>query len=91
MRRMLGALARHVAQGRVAVDLLYVNNEEEGVLERFRNRHRGLARLYLGRVYRSREDARADHRILGSQPEREYASSDFEDCSIWRWTGQADV
>ena len=86
MRRLLAGLARDIAGGRGTVNLLYVNNEQEGVLEGFRNRHRGLVRLFLGRVYRSREDARADHRILGSQPEGEYASSDFEDCSIWRWT-----
>jgi hypothetical protein len=66
------------------LDILYVNNEQEGELER----QRGLARLFLGKVRRSRGDAAADHRILTSQPDGEYASADYEDCSIWRWMGR---
>jgi hypothetical protein len=63
------------------VSLLYVNNEQEGVLESAA----GWARVFLGKVRRSRADAIADHRIMANQPEGEYASANWEDCSIWRW------
>jgi SAM-dependent methyltransferase len=64
-------------------DLLYVNNEHESVLEGYT----GFERLFQGQVKRSRADAIADHRILANQPDGEYASSNWEDCSIWRWVG----
>lgn len=65
------------------LDLIYVNNEQECVLEM----QPGFVRLFLGKVRRSRADAIADHRILANQPDGEYASSNYEDCSIWRWQG----
>jgi hypothetical protein len=83
MRRLLGALAKSFAGRPGQLDLLYVNNEQEHVLER----QAGFSRLYLGQVGRSRADAIADHKILANQPEGEYASSNWEDCSIWRWVG----
>jgi len=46
-------------------DLIYVNNEQEHVLER----QAGFARLFLGPVRRSPADAIADHRIMANQPE----------------------
>ena len=64
-----------------ALDVLYVNNEQERVLEM----ERGWRRLFLGKVKRSEADAIADHKIMANQPEGEYASSNWEDCSIWRW------
>ncbi len=84
MRRFLRAAARSFADRPGAFDLLYVNNEQEGVIESMR----GFVRLYLGQVRRSRADAIADHRILANQPDGEYASSNYEDCSIWRWMGR---
>ncbi len=84
MRRLLGGLAKSFAGRTGQLDLLYANNEQERVLER----QEGYARLYLGQVRRSREDAIADHRILSNQPEGEYASSNWEDCSVWRWVGK---
>jgi SAM-dependent methyltransferase len=65
------------------LDILYVNNEQESVLER----QAKFARLFLGKVRRSAADAIADHRIMANQPEGEYASANYEDCSIWRWVG----
>jgi hypothetical protein len=83
MRRLLSSLARSFA-GRVGqLDILYANNEQEKVLER----QAGFVRLFQGQVRRSRADAIADHRILANQPEGEYASSNWEDCSVWRWVG----
>ena len=83
MKRMLKALARSFRGRGGELDLLYVNNEQEWVVEV----HGGFERLFLGQVQRSRADAIADYRIMANQPEGEYASSNAEDCSIWRWVG----
>jgi predicted RNA methylase len=81
MRRFLKRVVTDRARRPHAVDLLYVNNEQEAVLES----QRGFVRLFHGQIARSRADAIADHAILANQPDGEYASSNFEDCSIWRW------
>lgn len=83
MRRLLKRIVRKFAHRCCQLDLLYVNNEQEGELESCA----GFRRLFLGQVPRSRADAIADHAILANQPDGEYASSNYEDCSIWRWTG----
>jgi SAM-dependent methyltransferase len=83
LRRFLKAVARSFAHRPGTFDLLYVNNEQEGVLEAAR----GFVRLFVGKVPRSRSDAIADHRILANQPDGEYASANYEDCSAWRWVG----
>jgi SAM-dependent methyltransferase len=81
MRRWLAACAKSFAGRAGQLDILYVNNEAENVLER----QAELTRIYCGQVRRSRADAIADHRILANQPDGEYASANYEDCSIWRW------
>jgi predicted RNA methylase len=86
MRRFLHALAKVFANRPGELDILYVNNEQEGVLETMRGK--GFVRLFAGKVRRSRVDAIADHRILSNQPDGEYASAPYEDCSIWRWMGK---
>jgi SAM-dependent methyltransferase len=83
MRRLLQHIAHNFADRPGQLDLLYANNEQEGELER----HRGFRRLFLGQIARSRAEAIADHAILANQPDGEYASSNHEDCSIWRWIG----
>jgi SAM-dependent methyltransferase len=83
LRRLLQRIAREFADRPGQLDLVYANNEQEAEIER----HRGFRRLFLGQIARSRADAIADHAILANQPDGEYASSNFEDCSIWRWTG----
>jgi len=85
MRRLLAAWNRACAGREGQLDILYVNNEQDRVLER----HAGLARLFAGEVRRSRADAIADHRILANQPDGEYAVTNWEDCSIYRWVGKA--
>jgi SAM-dependent methyltransferase len=88
MRRMLMRLAKSFKGRQGELDLLYVNNEQEWVLEaQVREGSAGLVRQFLGQVPRSRADAIADYRIMANQPEGEYASSNAEDCSIWRWVG----
>jgi SAM-dependent methyltransferase len=79
LRRLLNGW-RKVSAEETQLDLIYVNNEHEGVLEN----ERGWTRLYLGKVRRSKSDAIADHKIMANQPEGEYASSNWEDCSMWR-------
>jgi len=83
MRRLLRKLAASFADRPGQLDLLYVNNEQEGILEC----QRGFSRLFLGQIRRSRADAIADHTIMANQPDGEYESANYEDCSIWRWTG----
>jgi SAM-dependent methyltransferase len=80
MQRMVKSWQKSFAGRADELDILYVNNEQEGVLEG----HDGLNRLFLGEVKRSKADAIADYRIMANQPEGEYASSNAEDCSIWR-------
>lgn len=90
MKRVLKGWAAQVHETKKAegqekiLDLLYVNNEQERVLEQ----QQGFTRLFLGEVRRSQADAIADHTILANQPDGEYASSNTEDCSIYRWVGE---
>ena len=83
MRRVLAGWKKALAGRPRQLDILYVNNEQERVLER----QAGFVRLFLGQIRRSRADAIADHRILANQPDGEYASANYEDCSMWRWVG----
>jgi 16S rRNA G966 N2-methylase RsmD len=83
LRRLLKAWSQSSGRKGGSLDVLYVNNEQEDVLER----ERGWTRLYAGKIARSAADAIADYKIMGNQPEGEYASSNWEDCSIWRWVG----
>ena len=85
MRRLLDAMAECFAGRAGQLDILYANNEQESELER----QHGFDRLFVGQVQRLRADAIADHRILANQPEGEYTSANFEDCSIYRWVGLA--
>jgi SAM-dependent methyltransferase len=83
MRRLLSRIAARNARLCAHLDLLYVNNEQEHVLEC----QSGFTRLFLGQIRRSRADAIADHKIMANQPKAEYMSANYEDCSIWRLTG----
>lgn len=85
LRRLLKAWGKHRAEHEGQLDILYVNNEQELVLRR----HPGLVRLFAGKVMRSPADAIADHKILANQPDGEYAVTNSEDCSIYRWMGKA--
>jgi len=81
LKRLAGVFANRAGQ----LDLLYVNHEQDGVI----GRHHGFTRLFTGRERRSRADAIADHRIMANQPDGEYASANYEECSLWRWTGSS--
>ena len=84
MRRLLKGIARNFAGRTGELDILYVNNEQESVIEA----QPGFVRLFHGQVRRSRPDAKADFQIMANQPDGEYASANYEDCSIWRWVGK---
>ena len=83
MRRFLKHVVQSFAARPGQLDILYVNNEQESVLERAR----GFERLFHGRIRRSRDDYRAERAILLHQPDGEYAAHPYEDCSIWRFVG----
>ncbi len=85
MRRLLGAWGKSMAGRESQLDILYVNHEQELVLRR----HPDLVRIFAGKVMRSPADAIADHKILANQPDGEYAVTNWEDCSIYRWMGNA--
>lgn len=87
LRRILSSWNPHLAGRERKLDILYVNNEQERVLRV----QPGFARLFAGEVKRSRADAIADHRILANQPDGEYAATNWEDCSIYRWMGKGYV
>jgi SAM-dependent methyltransferase len=84
MRRFLHHCAESFQNRSGELDLIYVNHEQEHIFEQ----QKGFVRYFQGQVKRSRADAKADHAILTNQPDGEYASADFEDCSIWRWQGE---
>ncbi len=83
MRRMLARVAASFVRRPGQLDLLYVNNEQEQELEK----RSGMIRLFQDQVRRSRADAIADHAIMANQPDGEYVSANYEDCSMWRWMG----
>jgi len=84
MRRLLSAWNKSRAARPAPLDLLYVNHEQECILEQ----QTAFTRLFRGPVPRSKADAIADYRILANQPNGKYASSNHEDCSIYRWLGK---
>ena len=84
LRRLIKRIERDFRDRPGQLDLLYVNHESERVLAR----HVGFARIFSGDIYKSSEDEVADREILLNQPEGEYAASNYESCSIYRWTGR---
>jgi hypothetical protein len=83
LRGVLRAWTRSLRDSPNPLDILYVNNEQESVLQRMP----GLTRLFKGQIRRSHADAVADRTILKRQPGAEYAAPGWEDCSIHRWVG----
>ncbi|MGA9061404.1 MAG: class I SAM-dependent methyltransferase [Terracidiphilus sp.] len=84
LRRLLRAWSWNLVERAGQLDVLYVNNEQQRVLER----EPGFVRLFRGQVKRSHADAVADLTILKRQPGPEYAATSWEDCSIYRWVGK---
>ena len=87
-RPVLRTLLRKIEQsftGRPgALDLLYVNDEFESSLRL----HRGFTQLWKGRIDMSVEDEVAELITMNAQEDGEYASSGWERCSAYRWTGR---
>jgi hypothetical protein len=65
-----------------ALDILYVNAECAGVLDR----HPAFRRLYAGHVPMSPEDHSADLEAIAQQ--KEYGSTGDEECAIYRYVGR---
>ncbi len=84
LRLLLRSWNGILAQRKEQLDILYVNNEQESVLER----EPGFERLFRGQIWCSHADTVADHTILKRQPGAEYAATGWEDCSIYRWVGK---
>ena len=65
------------------LDILYVNAECAGVLDR----NPAFTQLFLNNVKMSAEDYAADLEAIAKQ--REYGSTGDEECAIYRYTGRA--
>jgi D-alanine-D-alanine ligase len=87
LRRLLKRIAIQFHDRSGELDLLYVNHESEKVLAG----HSGFTRIFSGDIYKSLDDEEADRKILLNQPEGEYAPSEYESCSIWRWIGTSSA
>ncbi len=83
LRRMLSHWSCSFAGREGQIDILYVNDEQKHILDQ----QPGFTRLFQGQIRRSHADCVADRKILTSQPDGEYAAMNWEDCSIYRWTG----
>ena len=81
---VIKAMMRHLESqfaGRAGqIDLLYANDECQDVIAE----NARWALLWRGLIPLSPADKAADMAILNHQPEGEYASAKYEDCSIWR-------
>lgn len=84
LRRLLRAWSHKLVNRPRQLDILYVNHEQESVLER----EPGFQRLFRGQIRRSNADMVADRTIMKRQPGGEYAATGWEDCSIYRWVGK---
>ena len=84
LRRLIARIEGDFHDRPGQLDLLYVNHESEKVLAG----HPGFVPIFSGDIYKSPEDEVADREILLNQPEGEYAASEYESCSIHRWTGR---
>ena len=85
MKRLLERWGNTLKGREGQIDLLYVNHEQVLTIRC----QPGWTRLWTGEVHRSRADMAADLEILNAQPDGEYAAVPWEDCSIFRWTGEA--
>ena len=80
LRRFLRHILRSVAAAPRPFDLVYVNAEHDSLLDH----HRGLRRLWAGRVPMSAADHLADLEAIAQQ--KEYGSTGDELCAIYRVT-----
>jgi SAM-dependent methyltransferase len=83
LRRLLKQIQAQFETRPNQLDILYVNHEFETILKQ----NPRFTQLWSGDLYKSPEDEQADREILQNQPEGEYAASDYESCSIYRFTG----
>lgn len=84
LRKLLRRIESQLGEARSDLDILYVNAECAGVLDR----HPAFRRLYLGQIPMSPEDHAADREAIAQQ--KEYGSTGDEECAIYRYTGRAE-
>ena len=84
MRKVLRRIESQLAEqaSHATLDILYVNAECAGVLDR----HPAFRRLFVGHVPMSPEDHSADLEAIAQQ--KEYGSTGDEECAIYRYVGR---
>jgi len=87
LRRLLKQIESQFKSRPSQLDILYVNHEFDTVLQE----NPRFTQLWSGDLYKSPEDEQADREILQNQPEGEYAASEYESCSLYRFTGTSSV
>jgi len=83
LRRLLNQIQTQFKYRPNQLDILYVNHEFEVILKQ----NPRFTHLWSGNIFKSTKDEQADREILQNQPEGEYAASEYESCSIYRFTG----
>jgi SAM-dependent methyltransferase len=83
LKQLLRRIETQFAKRSGTLDLLYVNAECAGVLDR----NPGFTQLFLDNVPMSPEDHAADLAAIARQ--KEYGSTGDEECAIYRYTGRA--
>jgi hypothetical protein len=83
LRQLLRRVESQFAQRQRTLDLIYVNAECAGVLDR----NPAFEQLFLDNVKMSPEDHAADLEAIARQ--KEYGSTGDEECAIYRYTGRS--
>lgn len=81
MDMFLERVRHEFADRRDECDLLYVNDEQNDVIE---DAHPQFEQLWRGRIHLSRADAQADRETIKHDADGMYVTTGYEDCSIWR-------
>ncbi len=81
MDRFLDRLANLFKHRPGQLDLLYVNDEERGLMQ---DHHKQFQELWRGRIHLSHEDRDADKAIITHDADGLYVTTGYEDCGIWR-------
>lgn len=84
LRAVLKQMEQSFSRRPGELDVLYVNDEFESSLRL----HSGFTQLWKGRIDMSVEDEVAELITMNAQEDGEYASSGYEICSAYRWTGR---
>jgi len=81
LRALLRRIEAQYSKRPGTLDILYVNDEQK---ELFEQEHPRFNLLWNGRIYLSREDAASDRATIAHDADGLYATTGYEDCSIYR-------